>query len=300
MATERPGASEGATPQEGARTAQQIAGELRSRIDRGEYRLGQLLPTQRELVTDFGVSRDTIQRAMRELQTEGWIESRQGSGSRVIRARRIHTPKARAGQPVPVGLGPLISEAFEAEEVSLDAFCLTTESLTDHVGVQADRVARREVSPRSISLRLLLPSREPRPAYPAAADDPSDARPHERWATMVEFHTGRLREKLVALRRGGLVSTVDVDVRRAPLTPTHKLYLLNRTSALHGLYVVENRTMPLSDGTEVQALDVLGLQSTLFHYEKTGDADAQGSLFVASAQQWFDSCWENLGVPEGS
>lgn len=302
MATERPGASEGATPQRGARTAQQIAGELRSRIDRGEtnYGLGQRLPTQRELGEEFGVSRDTIQRAMRELQTEGWIESTQGSGSVVMRARRIHTPKARADRPVPVGLGPLISEAFEADEVSLDAYCLTTESLTDHVGVQADRVARREVSPRSISLRLLLPSLEPRPVFPAAAHDAQDARPYERWATMVEFHTRRLREKLVALRSGGLVSTVDVDVRRVPLTPSHKLYLFNGTSALHGLYVVEERTMPLSDGTEVQALDVLGLQSTLFHYEKTADADAQGSLFVASAQTWFDSYWDRLGEDEGN
>ncbi|HET6354616.1 winged helix-turn-helix domain-containing protein [Streptomyces sp.] len=270
MATERPGASDGgATPQEGARTAQQIAGELRSRIDRGVYRVGQLLPTQRELGADFGVSRDSIQRAMRDLQTEGWIESRQGSGSRVIRARRIHTPKARAGQPAPISLGPLISEAFEAEEVSLDACCLTAEALTDHVGVQADRVARGEVNPRSISLRLLLPSTEPKPAFPAAADDPGDTRPYERWAAMVEFHTGRLRDRLLALQRGKFVSDVDVKVRRAPVTPTHKLYLFNGSSALHGLYVVETRAMPLSDGTEVEALDILGLQSTLFHFEKT-------------------------------
>ncbi|MFF3402984.1 winged helix-turn-helix domain-containing protein [Streptomyces sp. NPDC002659] len=183
MATDRPGASDsGPTPPEGACRAHQIAGELRSRIDRGEYRLGQLLPTQRELGADFGVSSDTVQRAMRELQTEGWIESRQGSGSRVIRVRRIHTPKASAGQPVPIGLGPLISEAFEAEEVSLDAYCLTIDSLTDHVGVQADRVARGEVSPRSISLRLLLPSTEPKPAFPVAAGDPEGTRPYESWA----------------------------------------------------------------------------------------------------------------------
>lgn len=195
MATARPYAGDSsATPQHGARTAHQIAGELRSRISRGEYPPGQLLPTQRQLVMEYGVPRHTMRLAMRELQTEGWIESRQGSGTRVVHTRRIHDPEAQTSHPGPVGLDALASESREAVAIALDALCLTAEPLIDHVGGQSDMVARGEAGTRS--------SHQPRPAHPAAADDSADARRYERWAIMVEFHTRRLREKRAARRAG--------------------------------------------------------------------------------------------------
>ncbi|MGA6225640.1 GntR family transcriptional regulator, partial [Streptomyces umbrinus] len=58
---------------------------LREQLASGTFRLGELLPPQRYLASDYGVSRDTVQRVLRQLAAEGWIESRQGSGSRVVR-----------------------------------------------------------------------------------------------------------------------------------------------------------------------------------------------------------------------
>ncbi|WP_374208463.1 GntR family transcriptional regulator [Streptomyces lincolnensis] len=43
---------------------------------------------------EFGVSRDTVQRVIRELRDEGWIETRQGSGSHVVRTQVVHWPKS--------------------------------------------------------------------------------------------------------------------------------------------------------------------------------------------------------------
>lgn len=61
----------------------------------GTYPLRSTLPSQSDLATEFGVSRDTVQRVLRELVDEGWIESRQGSGPRVIKTQRIHSSAAR-------------------------------------------------------------------------------------------------------------------------------------------------------------------------------------------------------------
>ncbi|WLW52219.1 GntR family transcriptional regulator [Streptomyces sp. YU58] len=55
---------------------------------------------------EFGVSRDTVQRVIRELRDEGWIETRQGSGSRVVRTQVVHSPKSGERPDRTVTLGP--------------------------------------------------------------------------------------------------------------------------------------------------------------------------------------------------
>ncbi|RAP78023.1 GntR family transcriptional regulator [Paenibacillus montanisoli] len=59
----------------------QILGILRERISQGEYVTGQQLPTELELAEQFGVSRITSKRALIELEREGLIYRRRGSGS---------------------------------------------------------------------------------------------------------------------------------------------------------------------------------------------------------------------------
>jgi GntR family transcriptional regulator len=55
--------------------------ELRDRIGGGRYPPGGLLPSERRLVDEFGVSLITIRRAMDELVLDGLVERRQGVGS---------------------------------------------------------------------------------------------------------------------------------------------------------------------------------------------------------------------------
>lgn len=61
----------------------QIATHLRDEIARGEYGEGSQLPTEAELCARFGVSRFTVREALRQLQTEGMISRRRGSGTTV-------------------------------------------------------------------------------------------------------------------------------------------------------------------------------------------------------------------------
>ena len=60
---------------------------LESRLIDGVYPLGSLLPTELELAREFDASRFTIREAMRHLQAQGYVERRQGVGTRVTSAR---------------------------------------------------------------------------------------------------------------------------------------------------------------------------------------------------------------------
>src|SRR5271165_1165768 len=59
----------------------QVVAEIKNRIERGEYPPGSLLPSEHQLVTDFGVSRPTIVKALSALRQDGWIDTQQGKGS---------------------------------------------------------------------------------------------------------------------------------------------------------------------------------------------------------------------------
>lgn len=64
-----------------------IADDLRGRIERHDLSDGGRLPTERELVKEFGVARMTIRHALDILQMEGLIERRRGrTGGTFIRS----------------------------------------------------------------------------------------------------------------------------------------------------------------------------------------------------------------------
>ncbi|MGW3725860.1 winged helix-turn-helix domain-containing protein [Streptomyces sp. F001] len=284
------------TGEGGGREFQKVADALRARMTDGRYPLRSFLPSQRDLAEEFGVSRDTVQRALRELADEGWIESRQGSGSRVVKAQRIQSSAAKATRsPGGVTLGPLISEAFEQPQVALDVYTLTSETLDAHIRLQAERIRGGSISPQHIGLRMLLPARDLPLPYPRVMGDPSDARLRQRLNAITDRHTESLRGVLEELRTEELVPSVDVQIRHVRLTPAFKLYVFNGVEVLHGPYQVLERQLVLDTGEAVTALDVLGLGATLTHHVKEGaHPDSPGSVFVDSMQAWFDSVWALL------
>ena len=82
----------------------QILNALRDGITSGQYRQGQRLPSESELVREFDASRITVNRALRELQLAGLIDRRAGSGSFV-----------RASVPQGYIFGLLIPELGQTE-----------------------------------------------------------------------------------------------------------------------------------------------------------------------------------------
>jgi len=83
-----------------------VKNSIHQRIAEGGWQPGVRLPSERELVQQFGCARMTVHRALRELEAEGLIERRQGSGSYVaelhpisnlLQVRDIHDEIAERG-----------------------------------------------------------------------------------------------------------------------------------------------------------------------------------------------------------
>lgn len=65
----------------------QVEVDMRQRIESGEWRRGEQIPTEAELCTIYGASRITIREAVRRLTEDGLLVRRRGSGTFVREAR---------------------------------------------------------------------------------------------------------------------------------------------------------------------------------------------------------------------
>ncbi|MFD4507209.1 GntR family transcriptional regulator [Streptomyces sp. NPDC058457] len=275
-------------------TSAAVESVLREQLANGTYRVGQQLPTQRELAGEFGVSRDTVQRVLRRLADEGWIATRQGSGMRVLRVPRAEPAGPSLGRPGTAALGPLLHRAFEQPEVLVDTFTLTSETLWSHLRAQTERVLMGEVGPARLRLRVLLPAETVRPAYPAAKD-PDDERVWLRWKAMTRRHATGITDLMAHLRELGV--DAGAEFRRVAVTPQCKLYFIN-DDLLFGLYEPVPRTIVVDDGTPVPAVDVLGLGSVLRHYRGDEEPECPDGRVFAAARAGFDAYWEHLSVSD--
>lgn len=73
-----------------------IVDDLRERIDSGDLGPGARLPSTRELIESYGVSTQTVQRAISVLRSEGVVESIPGKGVFVRSALSLQTRAASA------------------------------------------------------------------------------------------------------------------------------------------------------------------------------------------------------------
>ncbi|UPK37362.1 FadR family transcriptional regulator [Bradyrhizobium sp. 186] len=112
---------------EARRLYRQVADQLRSLIDSGEYAVGSRLPTERELAEQLKVSRPTVREALIALEVEGRVRIRVGSGIYVIEP---------AGPAAPVPVAAVIEGPFE--------LLRAREFLESAIAEQAARVATKD------------------------------------------------------------------------------------------------------------------------------------------------------------
>jgi len=104
-----------------------ISSELRTKIAGGNFSPGSKIPTERDLAAQYGVSRPTVTRALKDLANEGLIERRVGAGSFVAEKNKV-AKSLNLGLLIP-GLGR--GEIFEpicariAERSLIDMFTLS-------------------------------------------------------------------------------------------------------------------------------------------------------------------------------
>jgi DNA-binding FadR family transcriptional regulator len=77
---------------ESRRLYQQLAAELKDRIEQGVYLVGDKLPAERFIADEKSVSRTVVREAIIMLEVEGYVEVRKGSGIHVISNQPKHSP----------------------------------------------------------------------------------------------------------------------------------------------------------------------------------------------------------------
>jgi|MudIll2142460700_1097286.scaffolds.fasta_scaffold140240_2 DNA-binding transcriptional regulator YhcF (GntR family) len=74
----------------------QIARQIRSRVATGEIAPGTMLPPVRSVATDLGVNLNTVARAYRVLEEEGFLRIQHRSGAEVVAPKRGSGDRGRA------------------------------------------------------------------------------------------------------------------------------------------------------------------------------------------------------------
>lgn len=119
----------------------QVYDSLRARIEFGEYRPGEALPSEQKLREEFGVSIITVRRAIHELSLDGLVDSRHGIGNIVV------DPQQSA---VAVGLS-----SFTSDVASGRLRLVRTLISMDKVPADDDVAKSLRVQPYSIVWRLV-------------------------------------------------------------------------------------------------------------------------------------------------
>ncbi|MFE4669463.1 GntR family transcriptional regulator [Streptomyces sp. NPDC056716] len=272
------------------RSPQEIADVLRERIRVGELKAGDRLPTQAELVEEFGVERGAIRQALHALREDGLLTHvSKGSPPRVAE-HRTDPDRSRAARVVLISY---LAEAFRAPRVRVDALCFTAETLLWAIGQMCTAVGRGEVRPQSVEVRCLLPGPEVGLPYPVPVDgDAGRAEQLQRLLRQQIKDQMKVMDLYVTSVLGGYGVDARVTFRPLPFVPSVKQYVLNGTLALQGNYRVSrspHRDLP--DVEPFDVLDVSGFNSSLFEFRR--DRGGQDAAIVEDIQNCFDALWES-------
>lgn len=99
---------------------QQVADGIRGLIARGELAAGSALPPVRQVAADLGVNLNTIATAYRELQKDGLIVVKHGSGSIVAKRRPTAKSHGELVTPLRTALIELVLAGWSRQRI-LDA-----------------------------------------------------------------------------------------------------------------------------------------------------------------------------------
>lgn len=97
-------------PVKKTRVYEEIVVKVKKMIEKGRLHSGDQLPSERELAEVFNVSRSSVREALRALETQGYLESRQGDGTYIAR------------QPVESLINPLASVLFTEKDGQIELF----------------------------------------------------------------------------------------------------------------------------------------------------------------------------------
>lgn len=236
------------------------------------------------MLTDhYGFARATIQRALRDLEDEGLVVSRKGSGVFV----RNRTER-------PAGLRPYVEQAFASRNVTIDFAGFSSETLHGALQEPLDKIRVGRLTPSSIRIRILVPDMAVPQAAPVRRDDCSDdPRLRARMHDIMVGYTRSISDAISELSHLGLVQESTVDVRVHSGTQFFKLYVINNEDAFFGYYPIRPNKV-VAQGEAINIYDLVGKDTILFHYSLNDGDSSSGAQQVEQARMWFDSVWETI------
>ena len=95
----------------------QVADEIKTLIARGQLTEGTQLPPVRQLAGDLGVNLNTIANAYRELQDEGLIAIKHGSGAVVASRTVTETGEEQLRRPLRTALTQLVLAGLRHKDI---------------------------------------------------------------------------------------------------------------------------------------------------------------------------------------
>jgi GntR family transcriptional regulator len=96
---------------------QQVIDEIKELIARGELRQGAALPSVRQVASDLGVNLNTIATAYRELQNEGLITVKHGSGAVVSSSNPREKTDDELRKPLRTALTQMVLSGVPRTEI---------------------------------------------------------------------------------------------------------------------------------------------------------------------------------------
>jgi DNA-binding FadR family transcriptional regulator len=210
---------------EPVRLYRQIAGQIESLIDSGEFSAGARLPPERELATLLGVSRTSVREALISLEIAGRVEVRVGTGV-FVRGPSASRDGAlgHAASGVDDGPGPfdllaaraLIEgeiAALAAQRIDRAAIAALRETIA-RMRAHGDSAGERDAADRAFHLAIAEASGNEALAH--TVRHLWDLRRGELWTKTEEhFHTPALREKTLADHEAIVAALAAHDARGA-------------------------------------------------------------------------------------
>ncbi|WP_345678074.1 winged helix-turn-helix domain-containing protein, partial [Streptomyces platensis] len=251
---------------------EQVASSLGAAIRTKRLGPGDKLPSHKDLTEIYGFARATIQRALRDLEDDGLVVSRKGSGVYV----RNRTER-------PAGLRPYVEQAFASPKVSIDFAGFSSETLHGALQEPIDKIRVGRLTPSSINIRILVPDMSVPQAAPVRREDGSDdPRLRSRMHDMMVGFTRSIANAVHELSVLGLVAETSVSVRVHSGTQFFKLYVINEEDAFFGYYPIRPNKV-VTQGEVVEIYDLVGADATLFHYSVNEGESSSGAQQVAQA-----------------
>jgi DNA-binding FadR family transcriptional regulator len=117
-----------------AKVYEEIVAKIKDMVEKGRFKSGDQLPVERELAEVFRVSRSSVREALRSLESQGFIESRQGDGTYI------------ASQPVESLVSPLASVILTEKDDQMDLFEMRRMIEPDLAYLAAERATEEEIA----------------------------------------------------------------------------------------------------------------------------------------------------------